>query len=329
MKKGHPLLTLLVLSGLLILACGGLELIARASYQAHPLVATMPFLEDDPILLWKLKPNLSEPLWAGKPMQTNASGLRDAPVEPQKEGTLRILSLGESTTWGHGVDAQQTYTEQLAAMLNKPERPVDAINAGVPAWSLWQSRLFLEQQLDTLQPDLVLLYHLQNDLLPRGAGNPRDPFQVRLTDRQLSDARRPLAPLMKSLAQSRLRQWLWFEFLNPLLLGGTPDPNARDITRVPDADRKQALADIAGWCMERGIVLVVLRPVYGRDNYGIDTLLEEATPKAHGIEFLDLRRLKMEQNVPDTGFFQLDDAHPTPAGHRWIAEQLAAFLSLP
>ena len=217
-RHGSPLLTLTILLGILGLGMGGAELWARQAITDRELllVHDMPFLQDDPWLLWRLRPGFSSSIWQGEALTINQIGLRDTEILEKAAGTMRILSLGESSTWGHGVDAGDTYTEQAGAMLTASGRPAEAINAGVPAWSLYQSALFLEREGGAFAPEAVLVYHLQNDLMSRGGGaNRRDPFQVSMSDRQLMEARRPLAPLMEMLAGSRLRQWIWLRWLSP------------------------------------------------------------------------------------------------------------------
>jgi lysophospholipase L1-like esterase len=323
-RHGSPLLTLAVLVFVVFAGFAGAEIAARSRWSERELVMVqdMPFLEDDPVLLWRLRPDFVSAT-LGHPMLTNAIGMRDGPVGPKPAGTLRILSLGESATWGHGVEAEETYTERLGGLLARPDRPVDAINAGQPAWSIWQSWLYLSTEGIAVEPDVVLLYHLQNDLLPRGT-NPRDPFDVRLTDRQLSEARRPLGTVMKALGRSRLRQALWHFWLAPRLASGAAQASTPDVQRVPGADRNLALASITRLCEERGVTLVIVKPAYGRRNHADDALLGHFAYTHPTVRYVDLPAIKEAHEEPD--FFQRDDAHPTPEGHRWIAAQLAAAL---
>lgn len=324
--RGNPLLTFSVLVGGLLLLLAAAEGMARLRWSESQLllVPSMPFLQDDPILLWRLRPNLNLQVWPGEPLRTNRLGIRDEELGPKKADVPRILSLGESTTWGHGVRAAESYTELLPGLM---KRPVEAINAGTPAWSIWQSAQYLQREGMALQPDMVLVYHLANDFLPRGASNPRDPFRVTLTDRQLSDARRPLAPVLSLLSASRLRQGLWSLWLAPAMAG--KGAAGRDVVRVPEADRREAIQNMIQLCEEQGTILVLIKPIYAKTRYADDRLLDSFANRSHNVLFANLPRWKSEQGLPDDGLFQPDDTHPTPAGHRWIAEQLAAYLNIP
>lgn len=323
-QKGSPTLTFTVLVILCLIPLGIAEVWARGrvSDSEITLVPGMPFLVDDPTLLWRLRPSARYRLWEQRSMQTNALGLRDDEVTEKAPGTVRILSLGESTTWGHGVEAAQTYTELIGKQLTRPERPVDAINGGVPAWSIYQSMLYLNQAGYSLKPDIIILYHLQNDRMSRGPSNPQDPFHVSLTDRQLSEARQPFASLLGLFSGSRLRILLWRQF-GP---GLSAQPGGTDVPRVPDPDREMALKNILDQSIQRGITVILAKPVYGRGKLIEDRMLEKFVHYADNVIFVDLPRAKAQQNIPDTGFFQIDDAHPTPEGHAWIAQQLIAVL---
>ncbi|HET6891548.1 MAG TPA: hypothetical protein VFH31_10630, partial [Pyrinomonadaceae bacterium] len=84
--------------------------------------------EGDPLLLWRLKPNLNQVYWDFTPVSTNSQHLRIKPphlsVNPQDlrsdhvvtskaPGTLRIVCLGDSVTFGYRVPPVW------------PERPTD------------------------------------------------------------------------------------------------------------------------------------------------------------------------------------------------------------
>lgn len=320
--RGSPLVTFLVLLLLLAAALGGAEAWARARYPAEALlpVPEMPFLVDDPVLLWRLRPDHSAATVPGGPvMHTNAQGFRDGPVGP-KAGRTRLLSLGESSTWGFGVGDGQTYSDVLEGRLGAG---FDVLNAGQPAWSIWQTWRFVGTEAAALEPDVLLVYHLNNDRLPRGASNRRDPFHVALTDRQLTEAREPLAPVVRVLSASRLQALLWQRWLAPRLVSGAASV-ARDVVRVPPADREAAWAGLVGWCAGHGVRLVVIHPVYGGPNAQRDSLLPRVAGEA-GATYVDLPAIKARAGQKD--FFMVDDTHPTVEGHRWIGEALAAALA--
>jgi lysophospholipase L1-like esterase len=125
------------------------------------------FIRADPLLGWSLEPGyrgLSE----GRPVSLNSEGLRAPEIPPKGADEYRILSLGESTTFGVGVGDGETYSARLEEYLRErfPGREIRVINAGVSAYSSTQSLLWLEHRGLRLRPDLILLYHEINDYLP-------------------------------------------------------------------------------------------------------------------------------------------------------------------
>src|SRR3989449_8855004 len=65
--------------------------------------------EGDPLLLWRLKPNLDHVVWDFTVVSTNSDHLRSVdPVQslkPKQPGAIRIVCLGDSVTFGYRVPA--------------------------------------------------------------------------------------------------------------------------------------------------------------------------------------------------------------------------------
>ena len=191
-----PLLVLIVL----------VESAARLWAQAEPQLFTRPLPEeegglfvDDPALFWRLAPNLDIE-YRGNRVRTNAHGLRSPALREKHPHEYRILSLGESTTFGTGVEDAHTYSARLQWHLNRmqEDRVIRVMNAGTPAHSSYQFSTFLRERGLPLEPDLVLVYSEANDYLPaslRDSSN--NEVGVALSDAELAAAR-----------GSTLRRWL-------------------------------------------------------------------------------------------------------------------------
>lgn len=70
-----------------------------------------------------------------------------------------ILALGDSFTFGHGLEAERTWPEQLARGLDGRRRQkwVCLVNAGVSAYNMAQVRDLAEELAPRVSPDLVVL----------------------------------------------------------------------------------------------------------------------------------------------------------------------------
>lgn len=91
---------------------------------------------------------------------TNAAGLRGPGVPIEREpGRRRIMVLGDSFAWGHGVSAGEAFPELIDAAL--PD--ADVVNLGVPGYDLAKSLGFYRRVGQRYRPDIVVLAICQND----------------------------------------------------------------------------------------------------------------------------------------------------------------------
>ncbi|WP_027184687.1 SGNH/GDSL hydrolase family protein [Desulfovibrio inopinatus] len=85
----------------------------------------------------------------------NDKGLRDGPTEYAKpDGVFRIVTLGDSHTFGFGVSLAEHYTTLLEGYFQH----VEVVNLGVNGYGLDQMLLRLQSEGLRYKPDLVLLY---------------------------------------------------------------------------------------------------------------------------------------------------------------------------
>ena len=166
----------------------------------------------DPELFWRYRPH-QDLQWNTIRVRTNAFGLRDRERAREKPpGVFRILSLGESTTFGDQIDATQTYSYLLEELLNADAsvgRTVEVWNCGICSWSSYQSLRWLEREGLAFQPDLVLFYHEINDFLPTyyrsGDGQA---LGLGRSDRELGAMRERFGALTTLLEKSHFYRWL-------------------------------------------------------------------------------------------------------------------------
>jgi lysophospholipase L1-like esterase len=128
----------------------------------------------DKLPKYRLSPTLGFELVPGyrsRRETVNLAGLRGDEVGPKRPGSVRILAMGGSTTWGHMVADGETWPVALQRELRAATGvDVEVLNGGVSGWDLEHIVVALRQgELDALQPDLVLVNAGWN--IPLIAGN--------------------------------------------------------------------------------------------------------------------------------------------------------------
>jgi len=123
-------------------------------------------------LNWAVEPDLVDEgffhreLGSDFPVTTNSHGLRADELRPREgDAPLRILTLGDSTTFGWGVANDETYAAYLEQRIREayPGRDVQVINGGQPGYTCHQGLYLLERTQLVPQMDVLLFTYLLND----------------------------------------------------------------------------------------------------------------------------------------------------------------------
>jgi hypothetical protein len=98
---------------------------------------------------------------------TNSLGLRGPELAPKPAGVRRVLALGDSFTFGHAVEAAETWPAVLEQLLNARGGPRwEVVNAGVGGYGTGQELLLYDELESRVTPDLVVLgFAVVNDVL--------------------------------------------------------------------------------------------------------------------------------------------------------------------
>ena len=98
-------------------------------------------------------------------IKINSLGLRDIEINTCTD-EHKILVLGDSFTFGHSVNLEDTYVKQLERLfVERQELKVHVVNAGVCSYSTRQEVLFLRELDKIIEPDLVILqFFVGNDI---------------------------------------------------------------------------------------------------------------------------------------------------------------------
>ena len=123
---------------------------------------TLPgFVVPDSDLIWRLNPRPSGPL------TTNELGFRDTHFN--RAADKKILLLGDSVSWGDGVeDVREVYPYLLEQRLNQEGgETYEVINSAVPGYSTFQQLRYLQLKGMDLNPDMIILQFCLNDVVER------------------------------------------------------------------------------------------------------------------------------------------------------------------
>lgn len=118
--------------------------------------------------LYHHKPDLDLDIGSFR-LRTNALGCRGPAVAtPKPAGTFRIVLLGDSVAFGWGVDDEVTFARRLETEWNTahPARRLEVVNTGHPMYDTNQEEATLRELGLSLQPDLVVLVYVVNDIEP-------------------------------------------------------------------------------------------------------------------------------------------------------------------
>ncbi len=104
----------------------------------------------------------------------NSKGLRDVEHSYERAGGPRILALGDSFSFGHGVELQESYLALLEQELRRAHSPrTEIVKAGAPGTDPATYLRFYGSEGWKYRPDLVLVsVFVGNDLLVRRQPGP-------------------------------------------------------------------------------------------------------------------------------------------------------------
>jgi lysophospholipase L1-like esterase len=102
-------------------------------------------------------------------ISTNSLGYRDREPGAKAPGRYRIAVIGDSFTWGQGIEARERFSNLIGGSLGPR---FEVLNFGIPGHDMPQHIEVLDQVLP-LHPDFVLLQLFINDFETAGMERPR------------------------------------------------------------------------------------------------------------------------------------------------------------
>ena len=130
---------------------------------------------NNPIIGSELKPNVEEK-FDGYPIKLprvttvkiNSDGFRDKEYSIEKlNNTFRIIVLGDSITFGWGVENNETFSEILEDKLNSLNNGInyEVLNFGVHGYNTLQEVELLKEKGLKYKPDMVIVGYYMNDVI--------------------------------------------------------------------------------------------------------------------------------------------------------------------
>lgn len=112
-------------------------------------------------------------------VKINSIGLRNREISvPKPLGIFRIAVIGDSYTYGWGVEEEQTWVRLLEKMIKVRDKKLEVVNMGKPGANLEDYLEIARVGIPILEPDLVILALLQGDDLILSNKNVRQDANV-------------------------------------------------------------------------------------------------------------------------------------------------------
>lgn len=257
--------------------------------------------------------------------------LRSAPdTTPKAEGTTRMLFLGDSFTYGMGVDEEQSFVSIVGERLaSQRGESIQVFNGGIPGSMTEHWRLLFEKMGVEYEPDVVVAVFFLRDgvegLTTRGLiGHVRK----ELRDHSRTSIVYRVSALYRLITAGQAQRRLSNRYLGQIETGYIgPDDRTGEWQRA-----QHTLL----WLRERAerpggrFALVVFPVLFGldQDEYPVQAAVDEIQDFAqrNDIPVLSLLPTYRHMHAPDL-WVSAHDQHPNSYAHRLAAEAIVPFVA--
>jgi|GEM_PF-2677964 len=245
-------------------------------------------------------------------------------VDPHAAGrkAFRIAFLGDSFTYGLGVECDCTFVPLAGKMLNaRHSFPIATVNMGEPGADLIKEWVIYNNLKDKVRPHVVVHVLSENDLdvdLYEGLLAIKSLYEERLWPSRFSR--------LFAFVECTVRKRIGHRRMLDYMCGGATEAERRRSWRIA----RCAIEETKRLVEHDGALYVLARFPY------LGNLKEPALRETHrltaelagslGVPFLDLSHVFKNKRADEMHL--PDDSHPSEAAHSLAARALAEFLSV-
>lgn len=261
----------------------------------------------------------------GEDIIINSHGFRGPEYTIEKpKNTTRILIVGDSVVLGWGAPQNAIFPIKLQERFAQSGRQIEIIPMGVSSWNTRNQFEYLKSNGMQLNPDIVLLMIVPNDVVPKENG---------YTEIRKELLFKTATPVEKKSEESlKLHLWnLWktggkylytIKYIQYFGKISAQDKTFSQLTEESPSwqDAKLALEGIVKLCKERNIGLIVYL-------YGSTQTIESNTSLKLYDQYLKSKNIQTH-SLPDALFAEskyrisIADGHATALGHELITNEL-------
>lgn len=278
-----------------------------------------PFMQLDATSFWAPRPGFSGE-FLDKQVTINSLGLRGPEVPtPKPRARRRVLCLGDSITFGYGVDDGDSYPARLGKLV--ADRGHDVLNGGVTGYTSHQVLARLERLLPLVAPDIVTVAVGWND------GNLRP-----TTDREYAERLQQVMAAEGFFDHSSIYRHLRSLYSRAAFRSALRSAQlAWSTPRVPADHYRDNLRRIAVLARAKGARVVFLalphQKAPGAKRPTVTYMPELlATARGIGVPVLSVGELSWETDLESNAVYFIDSIHLSPEGAARMADEIARQL---
>ena len=305
------MLKFLSISVTVIIFLGSFELFLRA---VEPGQNMGEVYELDNKLIYKLAPNKNVRFkYYGYDflITTNSYGLRCGEINLLKQkNEFRIICLGDSGTFGWGVNFEDTWVRKLEQRLNKetPQEYFSVINFGVPGYTSFQGLNILKDRIFAFNPNLIIVSFGRNDAERR--------FK---TEKENCKNSYPLKVFLYNLLiKTKIFTHVYVRLsaiINRIVIRFQDRYGQKN--RVPMHEYIDNFKEMIKICRDKNVKLVFLNKGWNDGSDASYLKVNTDLGKMYNIPVVEFCTFKIDPQL-----FLFDNDHPNAHGHEVIAEQI-------